>query len=459
MGWKDVKKKASKLPKSKISDLLAQLRLMLPDSEFASTVGHGVMSAVNRGGVGSVLGGPVDTVTAPINLAIMGGGYLGHKAGLLSADQMPQPITRPVGGSEWWGQQMQNAGMVTGQRSPIAETLAAFAVPYAMDYAGQKVGPILYNAELQARSNLGEPQPFNAMTRNQGGAIVYHGSPHKFDELDYNKIGSGEGAQAKGYGLYLADHPDTAGTYKFVDARIDPDVVTYGGRKLESLYNAAQRAQDIAHRMNNPALIEKANAEFGFWEKLMTRVHPDQEIAEILSNPDDWPALTKFVKSLDRAKFKGVEEAGNFYTADLPDEHIAKMLDLDKPLSKQPEILKAVGQKLIGTPLGDRLGVDGYGNIGLNALKSISRDAGSRGTDPATGEDLYKALSKSQFRNDTIEPLGPKRTSELLNSIGIPGNKYLDQGSRQAGEGTRNYVIFDDKLAKILSRNGEPVGK
>lgn len=37
---------------------------------------------------------------------------------------------------------------------------------------------------------------------------------------------------------------------------------------------------------------------------------------------------------------------------------------------------------------------------------------------------------------------------------GIPGIRYLDQGSRGAGEGSRNYVVFDDKLIDILRKYG-----
>ena len=35
------------------------------------------------------------------------------------------------------------------------------------------------------------------------GATVWHGSPHKFDKFDSSKIGTGEGAQAYGHGLYF----------------------------------------------------------------------------------------------------------------------------------------------------------------------------------------------------------------------------------------------------------------
>ena len=37
-----------------------------------------------------------------------------------------------------------------------------------------------------------------------GAATVWHGSPHKFYAFDASKIGTGEGAQAYGHGLYFA---------------------------------------------------------------------------------------------------------------------------------------------------------------------------------------------------------------------------------------------------------------
>ena len=48
----------------------------------------------------------------------------------------------------------------------------------------------------------------------------------------------------------------------------------------------------------------------------------------------------------------------------------------------------------------------------------------------------------------------PEDAALRLKEIGIPGIRYLDQASRGAGEGTRNYVMFDDALANIVSRNG-----
>ena len=43
---------------------------------------------------------------------------------------------------------------------------------------------------------------------------AYHGSPHDFDKFSTENIGTGEGAQAYGHGLYFAEREGTAEAYK-----------------------------------------------------------------------------------------------------------------------------------------------------------------------------------------------------------------------------------------------------
>ena len=68
---------------------------------------------------------------------------------------------------------------------------------------------------------------------------AYHGSPYDFDRFDLNKIGSGEGAQAFGHGLYFTDSEDIAEGYRkntrgLRDLRSGIDV-SYKGNRSEGL--------------------------------------------------------------------------------------------------------------------------------------------------------------------------------------------------------------------------------
>jgi hypothetical protein len=62
--------------------------------------------------------------------------------------------------------------------------------------------------------------------------------------------------------------------------------------------------------------------------------------------------------------------------------------------------------------------------------------------------DTYDQFSKNY---------GQQAASEYLNSLGIPGIKYLDGNSRAAGQGSRNFVSFTPDHIEMLERNGVPM--
>ena len=49
---------------------------------------------------------------------------------------------------------------------------------------------------------------------DEPGITAYHGSPHDFEQFDMSKIGTGEGAQAYGHGLYFAEAEPVAMEYR-----------------------------------------------------------------------------------------------------------------------------------------------------------------------------------------------------------------------------------------------------
>jgi hypothetical protein len=84
------------------------------DRQFFEDVGTGLRDAAYRGFC-SMVGGPVD-------LATMGMRKFGYDV----------PEAQVIGGSEWIGQQMQDAGLVSSSRNPLAEFLTSLLIPAAM---------------------------------------------------------------------------------------------------------------------------------------------------------------------------------------------------------------------------------------------------------------------------------------------------------------------------------------
>jgi predicted GNAT family acetyltransferase len=357
-----------------------------------------VTDAVNRN-IATLLGTPVDAVTNAINLGIAGAGTLGHKLGLVSTP--PNVIESPIGGSEWFGQQMEQRGMVSPERNTYNEVMAGLLMPAATTRAAKT----LFNAEQQAARNIAAPDTLNTPGfRGQRGAIVWHGSPHKFDAFDASKIGTGEGAQAYGHGMYFAESPDVANVYKNTLSADLSKLSTTGefmaARALaETNYDAAAAIKNLS---NGSGVIGGAVA----------------------------PENAK--KYVEAALPKIGRGEGQFYKVDLPDEAIARMLDWDKPLNQQAQVVSAL------RPVSER--VPGLSD----ALQEF--ELGS-----TTGQAVNNYISKA---------LSPADAARLLKDAGIPGIRYLDEGSRGAGAGTSNFVVFpgEERLLRILERNNQPMG-
>lgn len=255
--------------------------------------------------------------------------------------------------------------------------------------------------------------PEDVQQRNQARAmeavsmaapIVYHGSPHRFaptaknplGEFDPSKIGTGEGAQAYGYGHYLAESPNTASEY------------------IRAGRNLGFENRDDAARLGEKAYAQaKGNKE------------------EALKILDDLAASTKSANRQNNVFFakKMIQEGtqkSSLYKVDLPDEVVPRMLDYDKPIKDQPEILNA---------LRSRLPQDMLKAFDTNVESGIS------------GANAYKNWLWDAGKTDASR-------AETLRQMGISGIQFLDAGSRGAGTGTRNFVVFpgNEGLLNILGR-------
>lgn len=289
------------------------------------------------------------------------------------------------------------------------------------------------------------------------GATVFHGSPHLFDKFSMDKIGTGEGAQAYGHGLYFAENPEVARTYT-QQAMTDP---TFGGYLVpdavfSDLRNLMEEAYKIGDRAASSGIDElmAGDLDLDAIKRKIVNIAEDDGV-------DPSESLARFQKALDKAQ----EYKGNFYTVDLPDEAIDKMLDWDKPLSEQPENVIA-GLRRAGIDLPNKADIDAaekVQNDAWDAYQSIRKQYGYKDKRTVDAEGVWqeardsKEKLKQQWRmkgDDAYRSIGKTKeeATRILNTLGIPGIKYFDAGSRSAGEGTRNFVVFDDNLLNIKSR-------
>ncbi|VTU36971.1 hypothetical protein [Variovorax sp. PBL-E5] len=240
----------------------------LSDPAFRSDFGGGLLDAANRGVVGGLLGAPVDAATGVVNAGLMAGGYLGGQMGLLSADQLPQPITNPVGGSEWIGQKLQDGGFVSPNRNALAEALATAALPVA----GAKVARALPVIDANSVIDMMNSGPRPGSLDSQIGAIFPAGKARYLADMrarqssgtyPFGDVTDGQAKQLARYGLTAPSNQvfmTDAAFNKLLAKRVDQQNYT-----PEEMADFAERAMqpragvdlDPAKAFQNPALVNR----------------------------------------------------------------------------------------------------------------------------------------------------------------------------------------------------------
>ena len=343
-----------------------------------------------RGITADVLGMPVDT------LNMLREGLLSPAAGGNPSARVLGGLLGPVqqtGSGDWFAQQM---GLPQGEG--LAYEAARMLAPSPAEVV-----------------NLARRVPLQEL-------ITYHGTPHRFEptpenplgEFRASQIGTGEGEQAYGHGIYLAETPDVAKQYK--ETLSDSTLMVNGKPFVQGATDTETAAIRSIAAQGYDNAIKGAN--------------------QMLEQGADPTWVKNYMEDLKRNKGKSIEwnTGGSLYTADLPDEMVDRMLDWDKPLSEQPKEIRALINKTKSM-------------LPANSLDDLGGDLSL----------LYgKDVTPSQFLN-TWEALAGFRGAgeKALKEVGVPGVKYLDAGSRGAKEKTtRNFVVFpgEEKKVKILKR-------
>jgi len=353
-------------------------------------------------------------VSAPVDLIAAGLRKVG----------MPIPQA-PVGGSQW----MENMGLTVPVEDGIPKMAGDFLGMTVPIIAAAKA-PQIAAAANRGLDNLAAPDTLNTPGfRGQRGAIVWHGSPHKFDAFDASKIGTGEGAQAYGHGIYVTELPDVATRYRDTLTNFRPD-------HIEAKLVEAGISPEFANTYSQFAAQTKGGAR-GL-----------DDFAELMGKPGPSPYIEQFRQriraELPAARSASDAIAGSLYKVDLPDETIARMLDWDKPLSQQaPDVQKAIKKS----------------QFYKDALARY-KETKQWYDDPKqkTGQSLHQYM-QSGFGDEVGKGMTPEAAAAYLRAQGIPGIRYLDAGSRATG-GTSNFVVFpgEERLLRILERNNQPMG-
>lgn len=271
------------------------------------------------------------------------------------------------------------------------------------------------------------------------GAEVLQDFP--LGRMRMDKIGTGEGAQAYGYGLYAAESEPTAKYYRDALSRD----VSYGGQPVAKSHPMdnpeAGAIHSVASRVAEGMAPEEAIAEqAAIWknyaEQMASFSKGKPELEKLLpERTKSFYEIANTIEQLDPALFK--KNPGHMYEVNIA-ANPEQFLDWDKPLSEQSEAVKNAFRSM------DIADESVWPNITANDAYEMLR-VDSMGDDAFLRDQAYRLARRAE---------AGAGASRMLREAGIPGIKYLDAGSRGAGDGTRNYVVFDDKLISIIRKYG-----
>ena len=261
----------------------------------------------------------------------------------------------------------------------------------------------------RAKQEFAQRMADMAANMSTAGATVWHGSPYKFERFDPTKIGSGEGAQAYGYGHYVAEAPKVAQVYqKSLSDASSPYTYNWMGQSYEkgAAKDPVAHALGLAYHQN--VSTAKKIAKMGLKD-----AKAGEPYALDMGGVDYYQKMLDTANNLKKSDIKATQ--GSLYKIDLPDEQIANMLNWDQELGKQTPQIQALAKQ--------------------------------------------HGLAMDDLGGDLVARMDAKKAAgaEAMRQAGIPGIKYFDAQSRGGKQAdTQNFVVFpgNEGLLSILERNG-----
>lgn len=297
---------------------------------------------------------------------------------------------------------------------------------------------------------------------------TYHGSQASFDHFDHSFMGSGEGAQAYGWGTYVSEvegiakayakqntakrnteYTKAKNAYEIALADIDFHNNILDGFKKDIEYQKENIAQKQKMIDDISKYIENTDKDSEKYKDGIKTIEQMQKIIDRANKTiesttsamkDRQEMLDLSIKERDEAKAKldsTEKPKRNLYSVDIPDDTGRNYIGWDEPLGaakimRLPKVFKADGWE--------------YKKVGMYDTYKIDGNEHEVWLEPTltTGKELYRDLTNALGSD--------KAASEFLSKAGFVGVKVIAQRNTGGNkEGKMNYVIFDENNAQITS--------
>lgn len=348
----------------------------------------------------------------------------------------------------WYNQQIANGNLLYANTKKINRLVTGSRQQMAQPVTKQ----FIVNNSIPNEKDLDK---LRKQYNYQYYQAAWHGSPHDFDEFDLGAIGSGEGNQAHGWGLYFAKNKKVSDVYRRELAMIHdtgkgtlfkvdiPNTIDMLDEDKNLKLLKDETLKRIINAVNELSEQEK-EVFINEYRKSPTYQHYSKRKIDVMATEFDSMDREYNLLKSNLDKFVSGEEFGKIQQRAF--DRLVDKYNVDLSALKNNQItLEQIKTQL------DTMWFEALKELGMARNKDreeyvekykkdfslLLEDGG------VNGKSFYSALSKALN--------GDKAASKHLNEHGIKGIVYEGEI-----DGTC-YVVFDDKAIKVIEKYNQSI--
>lgn len=293
---------------------------------------------------------------------------------------------------------------------------------------------------------------------------AWHGSPHDFDTFDLGAIGTGEGNQVHGWGLYFAKDKKVSKQYKDVLSKLQGSnksslfkvEIPNETELLPEQYPISGYGRYVRDSLKN-GLHKMSDEQLERFTSLLIKYHKDSIIGDKWVNKYTHFIDVGYIISELHNKNKTINDINKIQKRNV--DRFLKTVGIDEDIdtiANNDELLKNVYEKFRYELFPEyekekQLEREREEKVISNVKTDVY---GALEKTNIVGKQLYSFLSHALGNDEHFNLYNvknAKKASEFLNSIGIKGIYY---DGEQDG---RCYVVFDDKAIKVIEKYNQSI--
>ena len=261
---------------------------------------------------------------------------------------------------------------------------------------------------------------------------VYHGSPASFGHFDHAFTGTGEGAQAYGWGTYVTEVKGIARKYAAIGIKRG-NHITYDGEPLSSVLDNEYYFDGVWRVWKRQIL---SSTDVDSLKRNISSVYMDGRAAGAYSRRRKIFEQQKkeLLSDIDAGRMR-IELPRHLYTVEIPESNAANYLRWDAPVSSEQQ------GKIFSQLRKEQILLPGATSDFWNGRSHVWD----------SGKEFYSFLDY-MFINPDRDTDSQRLASEFLSRAGFTGIDYpAEYSTGGRTDSARNYVIFNENDLKITA--------